>query len=485
MGILLTWVFYPIIWIFISFKLKELIILNKTNKDLIHTIQTILQVFPEWVIIRSLDERTQQTIVKFANNLASRFLIGDSSQENNFLQITEINPQISQESVSERECFINLDEFLIKQELFIKDDMLNWAEQIIKIKQTMDQIQDQFRRNEDFDRLKEDSYFNVKSTKVNWSNDKDSYMHVFVNTTQVKKLEKERANREYQQIMFASLSHELRTPLNAFSNSLCLVQLTFDEIKSQIDKYPKIANKIESLYPRIYKFIKIGEVSSWLLMNLVDDILDMSKFEAKTFQLNIEKFNLYNLLKDIDYIFGFQWAEKNIEFSINCHSSVSEKLIFSDQKRIKQILINLISNSFKFTERGGIKIKVTEFSRYDHEFLKFEVSDTGVGISQQDIPKLFKMFGMLSKHRNKLNKSGSGLGLSISKRIVESLGGKIKVSSRENEGTKFSFTVKNMHEEFKIAEEEKNDYEQSINELQEHEESKSDLLVQNNVKMLF
>ena len=270
--------------------------------------------------------------------------------------------------------------------------------------------------------------------------------------------------------MFASLSHELRTPLNAFSNSLNLIQFTFDEIKSRFDRCPEINDKVEPLYPRIYKFIKIGEVSSCLLMNLVDDILDMSKFEAKTFQLNLDKVNIRSLLKDIDYIFGFQWAEKHINFTISWGSSVDEKIFYSDQKRIKQVLINLISNSFKFTERGKIKVKVTEFERHNEEYLKFEVSDTGVGISKEDIPKLFKMFGILSKHRNKLNQSGSGLGLSISKRIVESLGGRIKVSSSENEWTKFTFTIKNMSEEYKAIEEEKNEHFEEHN-LVDQEES--------------
>ena len=104
-------------------------------------------------------------------------------------------------------------------------------------------------------------------------------------------------------------------------------------------------------------------------------------------------------------------------------------MYMSDPKRIKQVLINLISNSFKFTEKGRIKVEIKEIKLNEQEFLKFTVSDTGVGISKQDIPKLFKMFGILSKHRNKMNKTGSGLGLSISKRIVESLEGKIKVSS--------------------------------------------------------
>ena len=191
----------------------------------------------------------------------------------------------------------------------------------------------------------------------------------------------------------------------------------------------------------------------------------MSKFDAKTFQLNINEFNLSNILKDIDYIFGFQCIEKNIRFSINCHPSIADNLYWSDYKRIKQVLINLISNSLKFTERGRIKVSVREIEKNGEDYLKFEVYDTGVGISKQDIPKLFKMFGMLSQHRNKLNQSGSGIGLSISKKIVESLDGKIKVSSRENEWTRFVFTIRNMHEaKIKIEESKENQrFEESKN----------------------
>ena len=102
-------------------------------------------------------------------------------------------------------------------------------------------------------------------------------------------------------------------------------------------------------------------------------------------------------------------------------------------------------------------LTVGKYERNKEWYLKFVVSDTGVGISKQDIPKLFKMFGMLSKHRSKMNQSGTGLGLAISKKIVESLGGKIKVSSCENEWTKFTFTVKYMPEEINRSEENKHE----------------------------
>ena len=208
----------------VSLKLKEIIILLKTNKDLIHTIQTILQVFPEGVIIRSLDETSKQTILKFANNIAKKVLIDeDAVKEGVKLKVIDSD---SFHSDREHENLIDLDEFLSQQENSILFEDSAWAEQMIKVKQTLDQLQDDFVNNADHDQPWEETFFNVKSIKVWWDNNKESFMHVFVNTTQVKKLEQEKANRQYQHIMFASLSHELRTPLNAFLNSLYLVKFT-------------------------------------------------------------------------------------------------------------------------------------------------------------------------------------------------------------------------------------------------------------------
>ena len=406
--------------------------------------------------------------MKFANNIASKVLIEEKQEENDQNKRVRIEIVNSENINNNEENAISLDEFLYQQEHKFEFDHSDFVENMVKVKEIINKVREEFVRNIENNKEIIETFFNVKTIKVNWENNEESFMHVFVNTTQVKKLEEERLNREYQHMMFASLSHELRTPLNAFSNSLYLIKFTFDEIKSHIDKSNELENS-ESLYTRIYKFIKIGEVSSCLLMNLVDDILDMSKFEAKTFQLNIDRFKLFDLLKDIDYIFGFQCAEKHLDFKIKCSHSIANKIYRSDQKRIKQVLINLISNSFKFTERGSIKVKISEFERHNDRFLRFEVWDSGVGISQQDIPKLFKMFGMLSKHRNQLNKSGSGLGLSISKRIVESLGGKIKVSSHENEWTKFTFTIKNADENNSIDSESNDIIFQNINSIQEEE----------------
>ena len=96
-------------------------------------------------------------------------------------------------------------------------------------------------------------FYNLKSVKVRWNNN-DSYLHVFINTTQIKKLEEERANTKCQQFMFASLSHDMRTPLNAITNSLQLISITFDEFKKSFVNFRKISQSYETLQPRLSKY---------------------------------------------------------------------------------------------------------------------------------------------------------------------------------------------------------------------------------------
>ena len=224
-----TCIFFSIIWVLISLKLKEILALLKSNKDLIHTIQKILQVFPEGVIIRSLDETSKQTIMKFVNNIANKDLIIDNYTESNVIVVKSEN--LNQED--DFHNYLSIKEFLSNQEIKLQSNASCGVDQMIWIKKSIEHLHKEFVRNVHNDEKKEEIFFNVKSVKVTWKNNEDSFMHVFINTTQVKKLEEERANREYQHMMFASLSHELRTPLNAFSNSLNLIQFTFDEIKSK------------------------------------------------------------------------------------------------------------------------------------------------------------------------------------------------------------------------------------------------------------
>lgn len=117
---------------------------------------------------------------------------------------------------------------------------------------------------------------------------------------------------------------------------------------------------------------------------------------------------------------------------------------YSDTGRIKQVLMNLISNAYKFTNQGGITLKISLMPRRldsNQNSLKFEVHDTGIGISQKDSENLFQMFAMVNKHRNDMNMRGTGLGLTISQKLVNRLGGDITLESQVNMGTKVTFTV--------------------------------------------
>ena len=196
------------------------------------------------------------------------------------------------------------------------------------------------------------------------------------------------------------------------------------------------------------KFFRICKISTTSLMSLVEDILDLAKIEAGTFSLNEQPFSIRSLVQDIEYVFEFQCAQKGIYFNVEADRRVLDETFCSDVGRIKQVLNNLISNAFKFTLQGGITFKILSKSAFDSDsfervrYLCFEIIDTGVGVDKKEIPKLFKMFGMARKNQNKLNSKGTGLGLTISKKLVESLGGKIYLNSMLDFGTHVKFTIK-------------------------------------------
>ena len=212
------------------------------------------------------------------------------------------------------------------------------------------------------------------------------------------------------------------------------------------------------------KFFKICKISTTSLMSLVEDILDLAKIEAGTFSLSIQPFSIKSLVQDILYVFEFQCAQKGIYFNIDIDNRLLDEIFYSDMGRIKQVLNNLISNACKFTLRGGITLHIslnTEFEADSFErvrYLKFTVSDTGVGVDEKEIPKLFKLFGMIDQHRSKLNSKGTGLGLAISKKLVESLGGTISLKSKLNIGTDITFTIIENKEEIIQVEEEKSNF---------------------------
>jgi len=220
----------------------------------------------------------------------------------------------------------------------------------------------------------------------------------------------------------ANMSHELRTPLNAV---IGISELLLDEIKGTEDKI-----YLEPL-TRIYNAGKH-------LLNLISDILDLSKIEAGKMDLFIEEFELHKTLQDI-LVIAEPLAQKN-----------NNRLIFdydpglgimkSDTTKLKQILINLISNACKFTKDGAVTLKVTADAIGEASILNFAVSDTGIGMTKEQLGKLFGSFVQADSSTTK-KFGGTGLGLAISKKMAMMMHGDIFVTSESGKGTTFSVTL--------------------------------------------
>ena len=216
----------------------------------------------------------------------------------------------------------------------------------------------------------------------------------------------------------ANMSHEIRTPMNGI--------MGFSELlsKDNLDK------------KRQQKYIKIIQSSGESLLRIINDILDISKIEVGQLEIVEENVNIKQLLTNTHelYINRLKTIQKsNVKFSLKNAPNVTIK---SDETRIKQILVNLIDNAIKFTPKGEIKIGC----EVNNNRLRFYVSDTGAGISKEDQNVIFDRFRKLSKH-DEGNKSGAGLGLAITKNLVEILNGSIWCTSEIGKGTTFYFTV--------------------------------------------
>ena len=224
-------IMFPLSWFFISEKVKELFIFMKTNEDLIHTVRTILQLFPEGVIIRSIDPVTRQTISRFANDVAWKIILNEAEEEETGKTIVKVIKTEENEQNSPVNRVASLDEFLCHQELHIMErgDFKHYIKAMIEINRSSHNREEIF--GKDDETFEESSnYFNVKSIKVMWENNKESFMHAFINTTQIRKLEEERAKSKWHHLILASVSHEFRTPINAFVNALNLIDFLIKEM---------------------------------------------------------------------------------------------------------------------------------------------------------------------------------------------------------------------------------------------------------------
>jgi PAS domain S-box-containing protein len=231
----------------------------------------------------------------------------------------------------------------------------------------------------------------------------------------------EKANKTKSEFL-ANMSHEIRTPLNGiigFSNLLSATNLDEHQVE----------------------YLKTINESAITLLGIINNILDFSKIEAGKFQLNIEQVDLYELVQQAIHLFKFQAQQKGVELSVTIHENVP-CFVYADALRLKQVLVNLISNAIKFTFIGQIHVDIQVVGGFKESVfaIHFSVKDTGIGIKEKNQDKIFESFVQEDTTTSRVF-GGTGLGLTICNQLLGLMGSELKVNSQVGVGSVFYFTV--------------------------------------------
>lgn len=290
-------------------------------------------------------------------------------------------------------------------------------------------LKDVFAENNYFEYVTCNHTFEVHANSI-WNNRVlVGYSIVFVDMTQSKnqieqmkllKANAEKANRAKSEFL-ARVSHEIRTPINAVigMNEMVLRESSEENVK---------------------KYSMDIKTSAHALLGIINDILDFSKIESGKMEIVPTEYELNSMLNDLYNMFSLRAREKGLHFEVNIDPNLPSKL-YGDDIRIRQVLINLLTNAVKYTRKGTVTFEVTAERDGEDEILHFVVRDTGVGIKQEDIPKLFSAFERIDEEKNR-DIEGTGLGMNISLQLLKLMNTDLRVESVYGEGSRFFFALR-------------------------------------------
>jgi signal transduction histidine kinase/CheY-like chemotaxis protein/CHASE3 domain sensor protein len=308
---------------------------------------------------------------------------------------------------------------LLEQVQEQKESMLSQQEELRQTNEELSKQAEELQASEEELRTQEEELRQINSELIEKNDTVENARQALILKAQ--ELE---ATSKYKSEFLANMSHELRTPLNSV---LILAKLLSD-------------NNPNNLQPKQIEYAKIIHKSGADLLQLINDILDLSKIEAGRVELVIEKVSIESIVNDLSQLFSVVASEKGILYETKVAQTMPA-FIHTDKQRTEQVLKNLLSNSFKFTPKGGsVTMSFESRDQFDRKRIAISVSDSGIGISKAKQQLIFEAFQQADGSTSR-QYGGTGLGLSISKELAKLLGGEIEVNSEEGKGSTFTIIL--------------------------------------------